>query len=137
MVTILMTLAACGDGGLHVRNNEPAAEVVYPRAEDTVVEGYATTLRGTVTDTNDHPEELLATWLLDGEEVCAAAAVTAEGTSTCEVTFAAGEQQITLFAVDPEGADGEATVELSVSANQPPIAAILNPAAGGTYSTDA
>jgi hypothetical protein len=133
---VLVTLVGCKAEGFSTRNNEPAATIVYPLPGAVVVEDYLTVLRGTVTDTNDLPEELAATWFLGDDELCPSGPVAADGSTSCEVVFAPGDTAIRLVAVDPVDATGEALVDLVVVPSEAPTVTISAPADGGTWSAD-
>jgi hypothetical protein len=134
MLSILLALVACGAPDLDVRNNEPEATLIYPLDGEALAADVVTTLRGTVYDTNDDASELLAAWYVNGEETCPPAPVSAEGTSNCEAVLLAGDADITLVAIDPLGAEGDASVATRVAANQPPMATVLAPADASVVS---
>jgi hypothetical protein len=133
---LTLVLAGCEAPAIHTRNNEPSPTVVFPREGDALVEGEPTTLLGSVSDTNDHPEELVATWLAGDEVLCAEAPIAADGSSTCEGVFERGDLEISLSSRDPDGAEGVATVALTVQANDAPVVEIFAPAADGAYTND-
>ncbi|MES2641109.1 MAG: hypothetical protein V4850_16595 [Myxococcota bacterium] len=137
LVLLSLACVGCTDDGLNVRNNEPVATVVYPSAGAELVEGYVTTLLGSVTDTNDHSEDLVATWLLGDEVLCEEAPIGADGSTVCEATFEPGEIEVTLTTLDPDDATGAATTPLTVSPNQAPVVQVFTPDGTGPYHTDA
>lgn len=130
----LLALVGCKGEGFTTRNNEPSATIVYPAAGAQVVEDYLTVLRGTITDTNDLPDELTATWFLGDDELCPAGPIAADGSTSCDVVFAPGDSAIRLLAVDPAEATGEALVDLVVVPSEAPVVTITSPANGGTFS---
>ncbi len=131
----LLLLVGCKPS-LETRNNEPSVTVVYPLAGDELVEGYTTVFRGSVTDTNHHPEDLVAAWLLGGEELCAEAPIADDGTSLCEAVLDVGDATVTLLARDPQDAEGSEAVDLSVRANGAPTVEILAPDPAGPWFSD-
>ncbi|MDP2311292.1 MAG: hypothetical protein Q8P41_00190 [Pseudomonadota bacterium] len=127
----------CEGSDINLRNNEPVATVVYPLAGSELVEGYATTFLGSITDTNDHPEDLVATWLLGDEELCAEAPIGPDGSTACEATFEPGVVEVTLTTRDPDDAAGTAAILLTVQANDAPTVQMIAPDGTGPYSSDA
>lgn len=137
LVLFSLACVGCTNDGLTVRNNEPSATVVYPLAETELVEGYPTTFLGSVTDTNDHPEDLVATWLLGDEVLCEEAPITADGATVCESTFEQGDIEVTLATRDPDDALGASTIALRVLPNQAPVVEIVTPDGAGPYQAEA
>lgn len=75
-VLAFLALIGCnGDSSFTKRNNEPVAKITSHSDGDSVEEGFLTTFRGTVSDTNDGADELVATWLSGAETLCAEAPV--------------------------------------------------------------
>ena len=100
----LVLLAACSDAGLKTYNTDPTAEISSHVDGDTVREGYAETLRGTVGDAHHAIDELTVSWLVDGVDVCPDSAPDADGLVTCDHTFAATGGDVLLEVRDPEAA---------------------------------
>jgi len=133
-----MLLAACSDQSVKAYNNTPEAVITSHVDGDTAREGYPETLAATVTDANDTPDDLLATWTLDGESVldCVDLVPGADGSVTCEVALAPGSVAAMVLVRDPQNATGTATVTLEVVATDAPTAEVLQPVADGKYYSD-
>ena len=115
MLAVLgVSLTACSDAGVTKFNTDPTAEISSHADGDTVREGYAETLRGTVGDANHAIDELTVSWLVDGVDVCPDAAPDGEGLVTCDHTFAATGGEVLLEVRDPEGGSGSARVTVYV-----------------------
>lgn len=137
VLVLAVVLGGCEASGPSVRNNLPSPTIVYPRAGDELVEGYAATLRGSVTDTNDRPEGLVATWLAGDEVVCEGAPVAADGSTLCELVVEEGDDTFTLVTRDPDGAEGSATVEVITRANDAPVVTLTRPDGATPHPSDA
>ena len=127
---------ACSDSGVTKFNTDPTAEVSSHADGDTVREGYAETLRGTVGDANHAIGDLSVTWLVDGSSVCVDASPDAEGLVTCEHTFLPTGGEVVLEVRDPEGGSGSARVTVDVQPTDAPVAEITAPTADGVYYSD-
>ncbi|MDP2310280.1 MAG: hypothetical protein Q8P18_29965, partial [Pseudomonadota bacterium] len=114
-------------------NEAPVAAITSHADGDTVDEGYVVSFRGTITDADHGPEDLVATWFAGDEELCAEAPVSATGESTCDAVLGVDEGAIQLLGRDPEGATGVAELSLVVNATDAPVAEILSPTTTGRY----
>lgn len=132
-LSALFVVVGCQANGISVRNNEPEAAIVWPQDGATLTEGALITLRATVTDTNDHPEELVATWLSGDEVLCDEAPVAADGSVLCETVLGAEDTTLTLVTRDPMGATSTALVTVEVVANAAPEVEVFAPQANGVY----
>ena len=72
MTTIgLITVIACRtDKSITVQNPAPKADIFSHADGDVVLEGFATTFVGSVTDANHTPDQLMTPWYLDGDKAC-------------------------------------------------------------------
>ena len=133
-----VVLSACSDQGVKAYNNTPEAVIISHVDGDTVREGYPETLVATVTDTNDTPDELVATWTVDGEGVpeCMDLVPDADGSVSCEVDFAPGTVSAMILVRDPQNATGTAAVTLEAVETDAPTAEILRPVSDGVYYSD-
>ncbi len=131
-------LTACSDSGVKAFNNAPEAVITSHSAGDTVREGYPETFTATVTDTNHSPDELVATWTVDGDVVegCADLVPEDDGDVFCEVDLSPGTVTVAVQVKDPQNAAGRATVDVEVVATDAPTAEIALPLAGGKYYSD-
>lgn len=132
----LLVLAACGGNDLRVRNNEPVPTILAPRAAEALVGGYPATLLGTVTDTNHPAGSLVANWLSGEDVICADAPLASDGTTSCDITVDEADAAYTLQVVDPDGAEGLATVDVAVRPNAAPVVTITAPDGAGPYAAD-
>ncbi len=136
----LLLLAACSEadsGSPKGENHEPVATIISHKDGDTEREGAAFTLRGTVSDVDESADTLRATWYTGARELCASAAVSADGGTTCEATLALGEEEVVLVAQDSEGASGTARVEILLEEGGSPSVSITSPEADGVYFSSA
>lgn len=136
-LVLAVVLGGCEASGPSVRNNLPSPTIAYPRAGDELVEGYPATLRGSVTDTNDRPDGLVATWLAGDEVVCEEAPLAADGSTLCEIVVGEGDDTFTLVTRDPDGAEGSATVEVVTRPNDAPVVTLSLPDGATSYPSDA
>ncbi|MES2645168.1 MAG: hypothetical protein V4850_37115 [Myxococcota bacterium] len=130
----LVLLVGCRpDTGITKFNNEPEATITSHVDGDPVDEGYVVTFRGTVSDTNHGYDELVATWFVGADELCAEAPVAESGESLCEAVLGVGDDEVLLEGRDPENATGTARVALVVNETDAPTAEILSPTAADQY----
>ena len=107
-MNLFFLLFACGgaDQAVKVFNPAPEARITSPPAGDSIIENTTVMLRGTATDGNHGPEELLVVWRSTARELCPSTVPNSDGTTTCEVQLALEEEQITLEVFDPENSAG-------------------------------
>ncbi|MDP2313789.1 MAG: hypothetical protein Q8P41_12850 [Pseudomonadota bacterium] len=130
----LVLLVGCNpDTGITKFNNVPEASITSHVDGDSVDEGYVITFRGTISDTNHGYEDLVATWFVGADELCAEAPVAESGESLCEAVLGVDDDEVVLEGRDPENATGTARVSLVVNATDAPVAEILTPTPGGRY----
>jgi len=130
---VALTATACSDAGVTKFNTPPTAEISSHADGDTVREGFAETLRGTVGDANHTFDQLSVVWLVDGTEVCPDAAPDDAGLVTCDHTFLATGGEVVLEVRDPEGASDSARVTVDVQPTDAPLAEIVAPTSDGVY----
>jgi len=109
---MLIALFACNDSGVTAFNAEPTAEILSHADGDGVDPGEATTFEGSVSDPDDGPSRLLATWSLDGDEVCEATAPDDAGLTSCEVTITEVEGTVSLLVTDSQNASASDEVDV-------------------------
>ena len=129
-------LPGCSDAGVTKFNTDPTSKISSHADGDTVREGYAEILRGTVGDANHGIDQLSVTWLVDGTEVCPESLPDAEGLVTCDHTFLPTGGEVVLEVRDPEGGSGNARVTLDVQPTDAPLAEITAPTTDGVYYSD-
>ena len=72
---LALALTGCSvDKGVTAFNSTPEAAITSPQPGDAVLEGEMITLRGAGSDANHGAEDLVATWFVEGEVLCAAQA---------------------------------------------------------------
>lgn len=129
-------LSACSDASLTKTNSIPTAEITYPADQANLLEGYPQVLRGIVGDSNHNFEDVLSTWLVDGQEVCSDVVPDQGGLSVCTTSFSLGNSEIALEVRDPDGASDTDYKTIVVVPTEAPIAEILEPTTGGLYYAD-
>ncbi len=132
---LLPILAGCPDTSVSTINAPPVAEIVTPSAGETPSAG-SITAQGIVEDPDGPSEELLASWLLDGDEVCPELAPDASGNISCALFLPSGSRTLTLVVRDPQGKSDSDAVSLEVLPYGEPWAQISEPTAGGVYYSD-
>ena len=86
-LTTIMTVSAltgCPNQGIQAINASPEATIVSHSDGDEVLEGTSVAFWGVVSDPDNQPQELVATWYLGGDEICPTAAADADGMTSCE-----------------------------------------------------
>ena len=129
-------LAGCPDQNISAVNAHPDATVTSHADGDALLEGAEVTFHGIVSDPDHQAEDLLAAWRLGGEEICAAAAPSADGMTSCEALIDSDDSSLTLEVVDPLGAAGAAVLTLVVTPTDGPEASIVSPESSGIYYSD-
>jgi len=128
-LALLSLLSACEDPdtGIKVHNNDPEASIDSPVEGAQVLEGAPLVMTGVVSDVQDDPGDLRASWLVDGASVCADLAPSADGVVSCETTLSA-DAVVVLKVTDSLGATGEDSVSVTVLGNEAPTIQISAPA---------
>ena len=117
-------------------NQAPEAEITRPLVGELVRNGAFFVASGRVSDTDHSAEELLVRWVMKDEERCGPLPPDAEGNTTCELSFGWDRAAITMIVVDPEGAEGDDTVEVTVEEAEAPQVRITSPDDGAEYRSD-
>lgn len=136
LLFLVLALVACSDGAFTRHNAEPLVEILSPDGGSAVRASATVVVRGSVSDPDEGAERLTASWFVDGEAVCAAAAPTADGTTECAITVPAAAFTLELEGRDSEGAGASAVLELQVTPDLPPEVEITAPLADGRYYSD-
>lgn len=137
LIAVLCTAGCVRDDGFKITSAEPTAEITSHFEGDDLMEGFAELFQGRVSDVDNDPEELLATWFIDGTVACAAVAPDASGNTSCAATVpAANTMSVRLEAADPSEGRGDALLEFLIIATLAPTAEIVFPTADGDYSSD-
>ena len=133
----LLGTSACRESSVRVTNKAPEAEIVSPADGAEVQEGYLVELVGVASDPDDLSADLLASWLVEGVEVCAPASPADDGTTTCESRFTAeGNGEVVLVVQDPSDSTTTTRIEVVVLPTAPPEVRIVNPVEDGKYYSD-
>lgn len=99
----------------------PTVEITDPDWGNALVWGESTTLRGTVVDDADPPENLLCAWYANGSLI-GASAPDAQGNVSLETDrLPLGDVSLSLRAYDSSGASAEDTVDVTVWDKDEPI----------------
>ncbi len=129
-------IAGCPDQSVTAVNAHPEATVTSHATGDVLLEGDTVAFQGIVSDPDHQTEDLLATWSLGGEEICEAAAPTADGVTSCGATIDLEDTSLTLAVVDPKGGAGAAVLSFEVTPTDAPDVSIDSPEPGGIYYSD-
>ncbi len=132
----LTVLTGCPDQGIQATNASPEAIISSHSEGDVVLEGETVSFWGIVSDPDHQTGELLASWSLGGQEICAAAAPGDDGTTSCQADIGVDDSTLILEVVDPKGAADAAIVNLTVTPTDAPTVAISSPEPGGVYYAD-
>ncbi len=131
-----LLLLACNDATLSVQRTPPEAEIISHADGDAVREGETLTFRAVISDADDQPDELLATWVAGDRELCPAAAPLLDGTSLCQAALLAADSTVAVVVQDPQGNTGDDHVTLVVNPTDAPVVTITSPTAEGVYYSD-
>ena len=63
-------VACSGDKSLTVQNPAPTADIISHDDGSEILEGFAVTLEGVVSDSNHTPDQLTTRWVINGEVIC-------------------------------------------------------------------
>ncbi|MDP6934586.1 MAG: hypothetical protein QGG40_16810, partial [Myxococcota bacterium] len=134
---LLVLLVACSDSTIGARNTGPEVQILSHETGQEVDAGLVVEFTGSGSDPDDAESELLGTWLVDGDEVCASASLTETGATSCELVLDAGDREIRLEVRDPGGAAASDLVEVVAveveEEEQSPTVTILTPDQGALY----
>ncbi len=134
LLACALSFGCSSDEKLSVHNSLPEAAIISHSTGDTVVEGTTVMLVGAASDTNDVISSLVAAWYVDGVSLCEGAAPDVDGTTSCELTVAAGEDtEVRLEVRDPDGASGVDTISLVIAATGAPVVDLVTPEDGGVF----
>ncbi|MAA80626.1 MAG: hypothetical protein CL916_15325, partial [Deltaproteobacteria bacterium] len=130
---IVGLMFGCGsDKGITRFNSTPETSIISHFDGDTILEGFTTTVRGSVSDPNHSNETLNVRWYVDEHEACSGLG-TEDGIVTCDIVFEQDDSELIIQVADPEGAAASQSISLNVAPTDPPIALIFSPTLDGTY----
>jgi len=131
-----LLLACQSEKGITTFNNGPEANITSHTDGDEVFEGETVTFRGAVSDPDDGPDNLLASWYIGTDEACAEAAPDTSGVTTCDIIIGPDDTQVTLEVHDSGNSSAIDTVTFSVIATESPNVTITSPTSDGVYYSD-
>ena len=129
-------LSACPDQSLQAVNADPEATITSHADGDGLLEWETVVFLGIVSDADHEAEELLATWRLGGDQICAAAAPTSDGATSCEAIVGLEDTSLSLEVADPQGAAGVEVITLQITPTEGPEVTIVAPEPAGIYYSD-
>lgn len=124
--------SCAGEKTVSARNSAPTGLITFPSEGASFMEGEEVLAIGQAADSDHASADLQATWRLNGEEVCAGAPDDS-GASLCTVAFEPGPAELQFIVVDPRGAAGSDTINVSVDATGTPTVAITDPGPGDSF----
>ena len=116
-------------------NQDPEAQITRPFVGEVVRNGAFFVASGQVSDPDHDAEMLTVRWVMKSEERCGPLTPDAEGNTTCELSFGWDRESLTLIVTDPEGAEGNDTVDVVVEEAEAPTVTITSPDDGAEYRT--
>jgi hypothetical protein len=131
-----LLLVGCNDSAVKAFNASPLANITTHSAGDDVLEGYAITFRGSVSDSDHGPTLLETTWYLGGEEICPPTPPDSSGLTECVAVLALGDDVVSMEVYDENNARGSDSVSLNVIATESPVAVVSSPVDSGVYYSD-
>jgi len=127
----------CRETSVRVTNKAPEAEIVSPADGAVVLEGYLVELVGVASDPDDLSADLLASWMVEGNEVCPPTPPADDGTTTCEARFTQeGNGEVVLVAQDPSDSTTTTRITVTVEPTDPPVVIIVSPQEDSKYYSD-
>ena len=89
LFSFCLLLVGCrSEKGVTIFNPNPEAQITSHQEGDQVQEGTEVLFVGNVSDPNHGPEELRASWVYGGEELCSNQVPDIDGTTTCAIVMA-------------------------------------------------
>ncbi len=130
-----LLLSSCSEQKVGAHNGFPTA-MITSHSDGDVVPDDEVYVEGSVSDPDDPPESLRATWFVAGVEACEAAAPFDDGYTRCLVALSGGSTDIELRVLDPINALGQDKVSIEVVETTPPLVQIESPQDGDHFYTD-
>ncbi|MGB0639001.1 MAG: hypothetical protein ACPGTU_06705 [Myxococcota bacterium] len=129
------------DTGCEPANAAPYAYITSHSDGDVVPAGETEVFTGIVGDSDNELSELTVNWYVDGELVCADAAVDADGRTECDIPVTGENSVIRIEVVDPDGSVDEDVVVVkdlgdAPPENTPPTCEITAPPSGSDGDLD-
>ena len=87
--------SACSEHKVEVSNASPEATITAP-TDGSSVEAGAVVAMGSVSDPDEGPDDLVASWWLNGEVVCPDEVPEEFGSTSCVMSLEEGEAEIKL-----------------------------------------
>jgi len=114
---------------------DPVADITSHVNGVMVAQDNVEYFRGAVSDANDGPQDLIATWRIDGHIACPPAAPSANGITTCDIFISENAKQVTLEVRDLSDATSSDSINLRMIADAvvSPLIEIISPVDGKWY----
>lgn len=129
-----MFAAGCSQQTVGSYNTPPQATITLPAPDSSIVDP-SITFAGQVEDAQDTPEELLVRWWTDrapDSPLFEGLADSLGGTQFTTSGLASGTHTITLEVVDTDGAEDQASIQISIL-TEPPLVDITAPSSGSQF----
>ena len=125
---LAIMLFGCGETKVRDVNEAPFAQITSHEDGDVVLEGATVSFQGNATDADHESDELTATWYAGDTEICAAAAPSSDGTTTCSnVVVTDAFSEVRLEVKDPTNLAATDSVSLTVEPTEAPLVEIVQP----------
>ena len=132
----LLSFGCNGTGGLTAFNAGPQANITSHQDGASDLEGYTVTFRGSVSDPNDAPANLLVLWYAGDEIACPESTPDDDGSTSCELLVSTETTSIVLEVRDLDNTIGTDSLSLNVAPTAAPQAQIITPVTDGAYYSD-
>jgi hypothetical protein len=133
---MILFAVACNDADVTDYNASPEATITSHQGNETFLDGYVVTFRGSVSDADNAATELSTRWYVGLTEACAATTPSAEGISECDILLTEDDSAITLEVIDPDNAAGSTWLGITVDSTDAPTVEIIYPELGAAYYAD-
>ena len=120
----------------YFQNKVPTVEIVSHDNGSEFFEGYSVEFRAVLYDENHDSSDLIARWMINGEDVCSFQQPDQSGYSVCVVTINTGDEEVVVEVRDPEDASSSDNINLNVVPTEAPTAEILQPTDSGYFYSD-
>ena len=133
---LTLTALGCSDASLKTFNAEPVAVITSHADGEELLEQEETVFRGSASDPDHDEVDLLTTWRVNGDVICADVVPERDGSTTCVTTLATGAVTVVLEVSDPKSAADSDSVSFTVTPNTPPNVSLTDPFDGERYYAD-
>ena len=129
----LFLLACNSDESIKVFNSDPEATITSHTEGSELLEAVEYTFVGQVNDANHQNEELLVTWSTNNKELCAQAAASTTGESSCQAALELGDNELRIQVTDPEGAASLTSISITIIETNAPTITLSAPLENTAY----